>query len=97
MKDIIQPNRNVISSGIQNHKPATHLWEYRAWIRKGEVQRPLQDNSNVVIGRVCAGSFEEARGLMLDRMKDLCEKNEVPEDSFEVSFLALKEADLPLV
>lgn len=98
MKEIIQPDRNIVSSGItNNNKPAVHLLEYRGWIKKDNITRPVQDGSNVVMGRLCCGSFMEAVGLVTERMKDLCEKNGVPEDSYEISFIAIKEMDLPIV
>lgn len=96
MSDLIQPNRQILTSGIQNHRPATNLYEYSAWLKKDAIQWPEQDRSNVVIGRICAGSWQEALPLVLERLKAICEQNKLPEDSFDLSYLAVKEINLPL-
>lgn len=93
---IVTPNKQIIHSGILNNKPAVHLFEYRGWLKNGEIQRPLQDGSNVVSGRVCAGSWNEALPLVLERMRFICDQNKLTTDSYDLSFLAVKELDIPL-
>lgn len=92
---LITPNKQILG-GVFNNKPAIHLYEFKAWLKKDSIQRPAPDNSNVVLGRICAGSWVEAYPMVVERMKAICEQNKLEEDSWDMSYLALKEADLPV-